>query len=184
MKSSFSWHDVSRRVDCVLRLIRALRLRRAGAVGRGVYFAESAPKSDQYVSRSAAGKLTLVLARVCLGRCQFLLRDGRGRSQRLPFLPEVEGRSTPVVAAYYDSILTEVTGMRFREVVVGRDMAARSSLWSPSGCRGQCQHHSTSRPRPTCSTLFVALLLSFCFSVLTRHLCLRGWSLLCSRFCL
>jgi hypothetical protein len=99
----------------------------AGAMfGRGVYFAESASKSDQYVSRSAAGKLTLVLARVCLGRCQ-VVRDGHGR-RNAPFLPEVEGKSTPVVPLHYDSILTEVPGMRFREIVVGRDTAAYPEL--------------------------------------------------------
>jgi hypothetical protein len=41
--------------------------------GRGVYFAESASKSDQYVSPSVEGKLTMILARVCLGRCKWLL---------------------------------------------------------------------------------------------------------------
>jgi serine/threonine protein kinase len=99
----------------------------AGAMfGRGVYFAESASKSDQYVSPSAGGNLTLVLSRVCLGRCQ-VVRDGRGR-RNAPFLPEVEGRSTLVAPLYYDSILTEVSGMHFREVVVGRDTAAYPEL--------------------------------------------------------
>jgi hypothetical protein len=94
--------------------------------GRGVYFAESASKSDQYVSCSAEGKLTMILARVCLGRCQ-VVRDGRDR-RNATFLPEVEGRSTPTVPLYYDSILTEVPGMRFREVVVGKDTAAYPEL--------------------------------------------------------
>jgi serine/threonine protein kinase len=96
------------------------------AYGRGVYFAESASKSDQYVKPSAGRSLTLVLARVCLGRCQ-VVRDGSGR-RNAPFLPEVEGMSTPVVPVYYDSILTEVPGMRFREIVVGRDTAAYPEL--------------------------------------------------------
>jgi serine/threonine protein kinase len=97
------------------------------AFGRGVYFAESASKSDQYVKALSAGcALTLVLARVCLGRCQ-VVPDGHGRRDA-PFLPEVEGRSTPEVPLYYDSILTEVPGMRFREIVVGRDTAAYPEL--------------------------------------------------------
>jgi serine/threonine protein kinase len=96
------------------------------AFGRGVYFAESASKSDQYVKFSAGRTLTLVLARVCLGRCQ-VVRDGRSR-RNASFLPEVEGRSTPVLPIYYDSILTEVPGMRFREIVVGRDTAAYPEL--------------------------------------------------------
>ena len=96
------------------------------AFGRGVYFAESASKSDQYVKPGAGRTLTLVLARVCLGRCQ-VVRDGRGR-RNASFLPEVEGRSTTVLPIYYDSILTEVPGMRFRESVVGRDTAAYPEL--------------------------------------------------------
>ena len=96
------------------------------AFGRGVYFAESASKSDQYVRPSAGRTLTLVLARVCLGRCQ-VVRDGRGR-RNAPFLPQVEGRSTTVLPVYYDSILTEVLGMRYREIVVGRDTAAYPEL--------------------------------------------------------
>jgi len=96
------------------------------AFGRGVYFAESASKSDQYVRPGAGRTLTLVLARVCLGRCQ-VVRDGRGR-RNAPFLPQVEGLSTPLVPAYYDSILTEVPGMRYREIVVGRDTAAYPEL--------------------------------------------------------
>ena len=70
--------------------------------------------------------LTLVLARVCLGRCQ-VVRDGRGR-RNAPFLPQVEGRSTTVLPVYYDSIVTEVPGMRCREIVVGRDMAVYPEL--------------------------------------------------------
>ena len=96
------------------------------AFGRGVYFAESASMSDQYVRPSAGRTLTLVLARVCLGRCQ-VVRDGRGR-RNAPFLPQVEGRSTTVLPVYYDSILTEVPGMRYREIVVGRDTAAYPEL--------------------------------------------------------
>jgi hypothetical protein len=97
----------------------------AGAVfGRGVYFAESASKSDQYVRPSAGRRLTMVLARVCLGRCQVIDRP----RNKAPFLPEVEGKSTPAVPVHYDSILTEVPGMRFREVVVGRDASAYPEL--------------------------------------------------------
>jgi serine/threonine protein kinase len=99
----------------------------AGAIfGRGVYFAESASKSDRYASRHLDGKLTLILARVCLGRCQ-VVRDGRGRL-KAPFLPEVDTKSTAAVPVYYDSILTEVPGMHFREVVVGRDTLAYPEL--------------------------------------------------------
>jgi hypothetical protein len=96
------------------------------AFGRGVYFAESASKADQYVMPSASRTLTLVLARVCLGRCQ-VVRDGRGR-HNAPFLPQVEGQSTPMLPVYYDSILTEVPGMCFREIVVSRDTAAYPEL--------------------------------------------------------
>jgi hypothetical protein len=96
------------------------------AFGRGVYFAKSASKSDQYVRPSAGRTLTLVLARVCLGRCQ-VVRDGRGR-RNAPFLPQVEGRSTTVLPVYYDSILTEVPGMCYRESVVDRDTAAYLEL--------------------------------------------------------
>jgi serine/threonine protein kinase len=92
--------------------------------GRGVYFAESASKSDQYVWPSHGGKLTMVLARVCLGRCQVVAQSRRNA----PFLPQVEGLSTAEVPVHYDSILTEVPGMRFREVVVGRDTAAYPEL--------------------------------------------------------
>jgi serine/threonine protein kinase len=92
--------------------------------GHGVYFAESASKSDQYVWPSAGGKLTMVLARVCLGRCQ-VVTEGR---RNMPFLPEVEGLSTSVARVYYDSILTEVPGMRFREVLVGKDTTTYPEL--------------------------------------------------------
>jgi serine/threonine protein kinase len=96
----------------------------AGAMfGRGVYFSESASTSDQRVQPSAGGKLTLVLARVCLGRCSHSRRD-------LPYaLPEVEGMSTPAVPVYYNSILTEMPGMRYREVVIGRDTSAYPELF-------------------------------------------------------
>jgi serine/threonine protein kinase len=97
----------------------------AGAMfGRGVYFAESASKSDQYVSQSAGGKLTMVLARVCLGRCK-VVDCSRNKA---PFLPEVEGRSTAAVPLYYDSILAEVPGTRFREIVVGKDSSSYPEL--------------------------------------------------------
>jgi serine/threonine protein kinase len=97
----------------------------AGATfGRGVYFAESASKSDQYVWPSAAGKLTLIISRVCLGRCQAIDHSRRNAS----FLPEVEGKSTAAVPVHYDSILTEVPAMRFREIVVGRDASAYPEL--------------------------------------------------------
>jgi hypothetical protein len=96
------------------------------AFGRGVYFAESASKSDQYVKPGARRSLTLLLARVCLGRCQ-VVRDGRGR-RYAPFLPQVVELNTPVLPVYYDSILTEVPGMRYREIVVGRDTAAYPEL--------------------------------------------------------
>jgi len=97
----------------------------AGAVfGRGVYFAESASKSDHYVRPSANGKLTLIIARVCLGRCMVV---DRPRSNS-PFLPEVEGKSTPAVPVHYNSILTDVLGRRFREIVVGRDTSAYPEL--------------------------------------------------------
>jgi len=97
----------------------------AGAMfGRGVYFAESASKSDHYVRPTAGGKLTLIVARVCLGRCQ-VVDHSRSNAH---FLPEVEGKSTPAIPVYYDSILTEVPGMRFREMVVGRDASAYPEL--------------------------------------------------------
>jgi hypothetical protein len=102
-----------------------VRYASAGAAfGRGVYFAESASKSDQYVSTGSSGKLTMVIARVCLGRCQVV---NRGRRDS-PFLPKVEGKSTESVPVYYDSILTEVPRMRFREVVVGKDTSAYPEL--------------------------------------------------------
>jgi serine/threonine protein kinase len=92
--------------------------------GRGVYFAESASKSDQYVWPSAGGKLTMVLTRVCLGRCK-VLNECRNKA---PFLPEVEGKSTSAVPVHYDSILTKVPSMRFREIVIGRDTSAYPEL--------------------------------------------------------
>ena len=100
--------------------------RGAGAFfGRGVYFAESASKSDQYVSPSnSTGRLTMVLARVCLGRCQ-VVESTRGS---MPFLPEVEGKSTASVPVYYDSILADFKKFRFREIVVGRDASAYPEL--------------------------------------------------------
>jgi hypothetical protein len=55
------------------------------------------------------------------------VRDGSGR-RNAPFLPEVEGKSTAAVPVYYDSILTEVPSMHFREVVVGRDTSAYPEL--------------------------------------------------------
>jgi serine/threonine protein kinase len=98
----------------------------AGAkFGRGVYFAESASKSDQYVSPSVGGRLTMVLARVCLGRCKVVVDFSRGNE---PFLPEVEGLSSAAVPIHYDSILTEVPGTSFREIVVGRDALAYPEL--------------------------------------------------------
>jgi hypothetical protein len=63
----------------------------------------------------------MVLARVCLGRCQVAHRSR-------PNAPWVEGKSTAAVPVYYDSILADVPGMRFREVVVGRDTAAYPEL--------------------------------------------------------
>ena len=97
----------------------------AGAMfGRGVYFAESASKSDHYVRPNAGGKLSLIVARVCLGRCQ-VVDHSRSNAH---FLPEVEGKSTPAVPIHYDSILTEVSGMQFCEIVVGRDTSAYPEL--------------------------------------------------------
>ena len=93
--------------------------------GRGVYFAESATKADQYVGRqSDGGTLSLIIARVCLGRCQ-VVRQCR---QRQTFLPHVEAKSTPSAPVYYDSILTTVSGLPFREVVVGKDTSAYPEL--------------------------------------------------------
>ena len=48
-----------------------------GVFERGVYFAESASKSDLFVSPSEGKTLTLIVARVCLGRCKVV---ERGRS--------------------------------------------------------------------------------------------------------
>ena len=99
--------------------------RGAGAAfGRGVYFAESPSKADQYVRAGPDGKLRMFLSRVCLGRCK-VVRAMRGAA---PFLPEVKGVSTTEVPVYYDSILADVSGMRFREIVVGRDASAYPEL--------------------------------------------------------
>jgi hypothetical protein len=40
----------------------------------------------------------------------------------------VEGRSSAAVPIHYDIILTEMRGMRFREIVVGRDTSAYPEL--------------------------------------------------------
>jgi len=83
-------------------------------------FAASASNSDQaYVKPSAVRSLTLVLARVCLGRCQ-VVRDGSGRRVCQRGGGDEYSRGTGL----HDSILTEVPGMRFREIAVGRDTAA------------------------------------------------------------
>ena len=103
----------------------AFARRGAGAAfGRGVYFAESSSKADQYVQAGSDGRLCMFLSRVCLGRCALVSRL-RGAA---PFLPEVKGASTPEVPVYYDSILADVEGMRFREIVVGRDASAYPEL--------------------------------------------------------
>ena len=103
----------------------AFARRGAGAAfGRGVYFAESPSKADQYVRAGADGKLRMFLSRVCLGRCK-MVSAMRGAA---PFLPEVDGLSTVEVPLYYDSILADVPGMRFREIVVGRDASAYPEL--------------------------------------------------------
>lgn len=55
------------------------------------------PNPTSNVWPSAGGKLTLLIARVCLGRCQVI---DHARNN-LPFLPEVEGKTTlavPVLA--------------------------------------------------------------------------------------
>jgi serine/threonine protein kinase len=89
----------------------------AGAMfGHGVYFAESASKADQYVP-GGRSPCTMMLARVALGRC-CVVNEPRWKQN---FLPEVEGLSTQAKPVYYDSIIADVPGMRFREVVVGRD---------------------------------------------------------------
>ena len=103
----------------------AFARRGAGAAfGRGVYFAESPSKADQYVRAGLDGKLRMFLSRVCLGRCK-VVSAMRGAA---PFLPEVEGVSTVEVPVYYDSILADAPGMRFREIVVGRDASAYPEL--------------------------------------------------------
>lgn len=92
--------------------------------GKGVYFAESASKADQYVPVKESGPQTMVLARVTLGRCQVVRRARAGA----PFLPEVEGRSTADVPMYYDSVVADVSKMRFREVIIGKDSCAYPEL--------------------------------------------------------
>jgi hypothetical protein len=93
--------------------------------GKGVYFAESASKADQYVPVAEPGApQTMVLARVTLGRCQVVRRTRSGA----PFLPEVKGRSTADVPVYYDSIVADVSRMRFREIIVGKDTCAYPEL--------------------------------------------------------
>ena len=90
------------------------------AFGRGVYFAESSSKADQYAVANSDGKLYMFVSRVCLGRCR-VVRRARAAA---PFLPEVAGVSTSEVPVYYDSILADKPGRPFREIVVGKDSNA------------------------------------------------------------
>ena len=92
--------------------------------GRGVYFSESPSKADQYVRADSSGKLYMFLSCVCLGRCQ-VVRTPRSNEA---FLPEVDGLSTAEVPVYYDSMMADVRGMRFREFVVGKDTSAYPEL--------------------------------------------------------
>ena len=94
------------------------------AFGRGVYFAESSSKADQYAVANSDGKLYMFVSRVCLGRCR-VVRRARAAA---PFLPEVAGVSTSEVPVYYDSILADMPGRSFREIVVGKDSNAYPEL--------------------------------------------------------
>jgi serine/threonine protein kinase len=100
----------------------------AGAMfGRGVYFAESASKADQYVGRNGKLPLTMVVARVLLGRG---VKVTAPRS-REPFLPKVASKTTETVPVYYDSLVADMRpqGMRFREIVVGDGLSAYPELF-------------------------------------------------------
>ena len=72
---AFLFHG-TRRAEAIATSGFDVRYAYAGAgggalFGHGVYFAESASKADQYVARGEGeGRLTMVLARVCLGRCR------------------------------------------------------------------------------------------------------------------
>jgi hypothetical protein len=43
-------------------------------------------------------------------------------------LPETESLITAAVPVHYDSILAQVPGMRFREIIVDRDASAYTEL--------------------------------------------------------
>jgi serine/threonine protein kinase len=95
--------------------------------GRGIYFADSASKSDQYNRATGAGVVhRMLLSRVLLGRSVVVTAARWGDN----FMPEVDGESTPAVPVRYDSVVTDPTKiinprtglpMRFREIVVGEN---------------------------------------------------------------
>lgn len=112
--------------------------------GRGVCFAESAPKSmDQSASRSTRnGKLTLTIGRVCLGRCKMVTNAQR----RPPFFPEVAGVRTAVpswrllrqhpgrgAACASASLLSARTGRRIRNFIVEYERVWAAAV---EGCYG------------------------------------------------
>jgi hypothetical protein len=90
-----------------------------GVFERGVYFAESASKSDLFVLPSEGKTLTLIVARVCLGRCKVV---ERGRS----YSPE--GKSATAAPVYYDSVMTKAPGEGVREFVISGDTSAYPEL--------------------------------------------------------
>ena len=95
--------------------------------GRGIYFADSASKADQYNRATGQGVMhKMLLVRVLLGRSIVINAPRQGA----PFLPVVEQESTATTKVRYDSVVTDPenmiiggvpTPMRFKEIVVGEN---------------------------------------------------------------
>jgi hypothetical protein len=96
-----------------------------GMLGAGVYFAESASKSDQYVAaqQAAGDECTMLLCRVALGRaCEAGAGDVQGRAfanvRRAPCVNPACSRNARCAHARHGSVVCDRGGGTFREFVV------------------------------------------------------------------